>query len=34
MPIACKVILGVVVAVWLHYAPWVYAIRECAHEML
>ena len=30
MPLACKVILGVVLAVWLHFAPWVYAIRECA----
>ena len=30
MPMACKVILTVVLAVWLHFAPWVYSIRECA----
>jgi len=32
MPLACKVILAVVLAVWLHFAPWVYAIRECGRR--
>jgi len=28
MPLACKLLLGVVVLTWLHFAPWVYGIRE------